>query len=161
MHGIIEADDGSFGFRSHDLFGEENDVSAKLRDLRIDTRTGFDGNDDGERIAADFKVSYFLWCVVFGYQEILLVEIADHGAAMVADSDGSGHQRDASGQFGWNFGRSLLDLGARVGGQGTLGSLGEEGSGREEEYRNAGEANWCGRQDGTRKAAARLPHSKT
>src|SRR6476620_3180454 len=100
MNGIVETDDGGFGFRSHDLFGEENAQLAKLRQHRVNAGAGFDDHDDGKRIAANVKVSDFLRHAVVGNEEILLLEVVNHGAARIAHGDGSGDQGDAGGELG-------------------------------------------------------------
>src|SRR5262245_52082858 len=109
LYRIIEADDGGFGFRPHDLFGKNNAELAKLRQHGVDARAGLNGDDDGERITANLKMSDFLRGFVIGDDEILLVEIVDHDAALVADSDGRGDERDTRCEFGQDIGRSWLD----------------------------------------------------
>ena len=127
VDGIVEGDDGRFGFGAEDLFSKEDAELAKLREHGVDARAGFDGDDEGERVAADFKVRDFLRGAVVGEEEVQLIEAVDHGAALVADGDGSGDESDAGGEFGEGFWRSLLDgdIGARS--LRAFGSLGEGG----------------------------------
>src|SRR5205823_4734255 len=123
MHGLIETDDGGFGFRAQHLFGEEDAKFAKLGKHGIDARAGFDNDDDGKRIATYVEVSEFLRNAIVGDEEVLLIEIVNHGAAEIADGNGRGDEGDAGGEFVEDFRRGLLDLSVGAGSHGAFGSL--------------------------------------
>lgn len=133
VHGFVETNNGGFGFGAHDLFGEENAEFAQLRKHGVNASAGFGDDDDGKRIAANVKVRDFLRYAIVGDEKVLLVEVVDHGAALIAHGDGSGNESDAGGEFGEDLWRSLLDLRVGERGLGALGSLSEGGTGDQQQ----------------------------
>src|SRR5215475_5900514 len=144
VHGFIESDDGSFGFGAHNLFGEQNAQFTKLRQHGIDAGAGFDDDDDGERVTANVEMNDFLRDAVVGDEKVLLVEVVDHGATLVADSSGSGNEGNAGGELGRDFWWSLLDWRVGLPCHGACGSLGKGGRGGKQESRGARKANLDG-----------------
>src|SRR5579859_1650844 len=131
VYRVVETDDGSFGVGTHYLFAEEYAGFAELRDKRVHTGAGLDENDDGNGIAADLKVGDFLRDAVVCDDEILLLEIVNHGAVRIALGDWRIDEGDACGDFCESFGRSGLNFGSWLGLHGAFGSLGEERAGGE------------------------------
>src|SRR5262249_11274045 len=140
-------------FWSHDLLRDQDAEFAQLGKHGIDASAGFNCDDHRERIAAYFKVRDLLQRAVVGDDEILLVEIVNHGAAAVADGDGSDDQRGACREFGQRFGRSWLDWRARSGGHGAFGGLREGGRCRKRKTDKASQARFGGGQHGENEIA--------